>query len=393
MDDQAQLTQVRAALPAVERAVYLNAGSVGPMSETLYSTLRRVEADEYAVGRGYPGGYAIAKEALAALRAAFGRLINAPDGSVAVTHHTTDGMNIVIHGLDWRPGDEILTTDAEHPGGFLPAFVVRQRQGVALRVVEIGRDTSAAEIVDRLTAAMTPRTRLLLISHVLWNLGNRLPLADLVAAAHARGVMVVCDAAQAIGAIPVDVTALGVDFYAMPAQKWLCGPEGLGALYVRPDRFSLLHSTFAGSLSIRDFESYDWSGAWLPDSTAKRFEVGSVYRPAVRGMLAHMAWLEETVGWPWIWRRTAEMHLYAKEQLAQVPGCDIITQPGEQAGLTSFALPGHDSAAVLDALEAAGIVLRTIREPDCLRISTGFYTSHDDIDRLVATLKTIAAGG
>ena len=147
---------------------------------------------------------------------------------MAVNHGTTDGMNSAIHGIDWEPGDRAVTTRHEHPGGLGPLLVVRDRHGVELDLLDIGDGGDHERVVAAFDRAIDERTRAVVISHVLWSTGAVMPVRAIADVAHARGALVIVDGAQAAGAIPVDIAALGADAYAFPGQKWLLGPEGTG---------------------------------------------------------------------------------------------------------------------------------------------------------------------
>ncbi len=389
MTDTDKITLIRQVMPVTQNFAYLNTGACGPLSTILDEALQQSQAAELAEGRASMAGYKILLQAKTDLRTAMARLVKADPQEIALTHHTTDGMNIISHGLDWQPGDEIVTTDAEHPGGLLPVYVLRQRRGVVVRVVSISAADSPDEIVAKLEAAITPRTRLLAFSHVTWNLGTRLALAEIVEMAHRHHVLTLVDAAQSMGAIPLDLPASGVDFYAFPGQKWLCGPEGVGGLYVRTDRLSLVSPTFAGYSTVAGTGKYDTTGYFMPTAGARRFEVGSVNRSAIQAMLANLTWLEETVGWDWIHARIAHLSGYAHRTLSALPGVSVITPAGRQAGLITFTLDGYDPARVMTRLVDEGIILRYIEHPYALRISTGFYNTEADIDRLAQALQAI----
>jgi L-cysteine/cystine lyase len=382
--DAEKLTQIRQMMPAVENKVYLNTGTCGPLSTLTIDTMNRLNAQELSDGRAELAGFKQLGETMAELRAEVARLVKADPPEIALTHHTTEGINIVVHGLNWQPGDEVVTTTSEHEGGLMPVYLLRQRHGVDVKIIDVTPDDVLAE----LEAAFSPRTRLLVISHVLWNTGARLPLKEIVSLAHRHDVLVLVDAAQSAGSIPLDLPATGVDFYAFTGQKWLCGPEGVGALYVCKDRLSLLSPTFVGFLTLENIDSYDLSGNFLPArDSARRFEVGTVYRPAIYGMLANLKWLDETVGWEWIHQRIEYLAEYARNALQELPGTTILTPPGSQAGLVTFTIDGLDPAKTMLKLGSNGIILRFIRHPYALRVSTGFYNSEEDIDRLVATLR------
>jgi L-cysteine/cystine lyase len=392
MTDTEKITLIRNSMPVTRDKVYLNTGAVGPLSTITSEVLQQSQARELAEGRGTMSGYKALIEAQASLRQAIARLVKATPQEIALTHHTTDGMNIVAHGLNWQPGDEIITTDWEHPGGFLPLYVLRQRQGVELKVVKLAPNDSPEEVVAKFGAAITPRTRLMVFSHVAWNTGMRLPLPEIVAMGHRHNVLSLVDGAQSTGAIPLDLPASGVDFYAMPGQKWLCGPEGTGALYVREDRLSLVSPTFAGYGTIAGSGAYDLTGYFVPAKGAARYQIATVNRPGIQAMAASLTWLEESVGWEWIYARIDQLAQYARKVLDQLEGMRVITPTGPLAGLVTFNLDGYDPARVMSRLAEKGILLRFLEHPYALRISTGFYNTETDVDRLISALQAILAG-
>lgn len=381
--NDAHLRAVRSDLPATEHCAYLNTGTCGPLPRPAATALRVEVERQLERGRADPADFESFRAVLDDLRADFARLLGADPDEIALTHHTTDGMNIATWGLNWQPGDGIAVTTLEHEGGLLPAYQAARRFGLDLRVADLGVGDDPTAILAAIDAALTPRTRLLSISHVSWSSGACLPLAEIVALAHRRGALVAVDGAQSAGAIPLDLHALGVDFYAVPGQKWLCGVEGIGALYVRRDRISLLQPTFVGYGSLRDVESWSLSGDFLPAVGAQRYEVGTVFRPALAAMRASLHWLEETVGWEWALARIQRLADQAKTLLGSLPGATIFT-PNAHAGLVSFDVAGLDPVAAVETLSARGIIIRSVPflGQHVLRVSTGFYNTVDEITRL-----------
>ncbi len=391
MSDSDKITYIRDQMPVTRRKVFLNTGTSGPLATRTTAAMQEEMARELEEGRAGVQSFRRFGEIKTALREAFARLVNARPAEIALTHHTTEGMNIVTHGLNWQPGDEVVTTTLEHEGGLLPLFVLKQRQGVTVKVVRLAPDDSPEEMVARLEEAFSPRTRLLVFSHVAWNTGQRLPLAPLATMARRHGVLTLVDGAQSAGAIPLDLPASGVDFYALPGQKWLCGPEGIGALYVRRERLALVAPTFAGYASLENPTLYDLTGYFLPARGARRFETGTVYRPAMRAMADNLDWLEREVGWEWVYGRIAHLFDYTRRALSDLPGVTLITPPGPQAGLLTFTLDGYDPARIVTRLAEQGIIIRFLPHPYALRVSTGFYNTPADIDRLIAALQDILA--
>ena len=197
-----------------------------------------------------------------------------------------------------------MTTAHEHAGGTGPLYALRDRYGVDVAFVDAGDDGDDERTLAAFDAAITPDTRLVSISHVLWTTGAVLPVARIAELAHARGALVVVDGAQAAGAIPVRFEDLGADVYAVPAQKWLLGPEGMGALVVDRATIERLTPALGGWYS---FERSDSTGdaAWWTD--ARRFEASGYHRPSVVGMARSIGWLSMYVGLDFVHRRGAAM--------------------------------------------------------------------------------------
>jgi L-cysteine/cystine lyase len=390
-NDSAKLNQIRNQLPAVQRSAYLNTGSCGPLPIVAAEAMAELAQRELAIGRADISDFIAFLETMTQTRTALGKLFNVDPSTIALTHHTTEGMNIITWGLDWQPGDEVVTTTIEHPGGLYPLYMVRARQGVVLRFADVGVGTDPLPAIER---AFTSRTRLLVLSHVSYSSGARFPLKEIIQFAHSRNVMVAIDGAQSAGVLEIDLTALDVDFYAIPGQKWLCGPEGTGALYVRPDRLSDLQPTFVGYIS---FERHDWRGHYLPSAGAARFHTGSVYRPGIVGQLRALTWFQETVGPAWAYDRIAQLAKRCRELLEGLGDVYIITPAHRQAGLVNFAPLGWSPrriAALTWALIERGYLIRSIdHEPYCLRVSTGFYNTDEELVGLRDALQELLDAG
>jgi L-cysteine/cystine lyase len=243
-------------------------------------------------------------------------------------------------------------------------------------------------LADEVAAACGPRTRLVALSHVCWATGVVLDVAGAARAAHEAGALVLVDGAQAAGAIPVDLAALGADAYALPAHKWLLGPGGLGALWVSPDALGRIDLTHAG------FESgtgHSPGGGITPHPGARRHEVSTLPDGLLGAWRASIEWLEE-LGWDWIHARVASAREAARAALAEVPEVHVLTPPGPCAGLLTFTLAGADPERACAALAREGVLVRWLEHPAALRVSTGFFTDDADIGRLAAALPSAAAG-
>jgi selenocysteine lyase/cysteine desulfurase len=358
--------EFRAQFPVLERVAYLNAGTEGPVPwQAADATHRRMDA-ELTSGRCGRPYFDELMELAADLRAAYARVLGADAGEVALTGSTTDGVNTILAGLDLRPGDEIVTSDEEHPGLLAPLGRARHRSGVSVRVVPF------AEIAGQVSRD----TRLVACSHVSWVSGR---VVD-VQALRATEVPMLLDAAQALGAIPVDVHALGCDFYAASGQKWLCGPEGSGCLYVRPDRLEELLIPWPGYASVADPEH---ALELVPAEGTRRLDHG--FPVGLRSAWARASLqVLEHAGWDWVHQRGAEL---ADRLAGRLSELGLSVRDRGRSTLVSWTVA--DPQAEVERLAAQDLVLRSIPGWGLVRASVGAWSSEEEVDRLA----TAAAGG
>jgi len=352
-------TAFRAQFPVLERLAYLNAGTEGPVPARAAEAARRRLDAEVTGGRcGRP--YFEALIGLAGrLRAGYARVLGAGEDEVALTGSTTDGVNTVLSGLDLQPGDEIVTSDEEHPGLLAPLGRARRRCGVEVRVVPF----------EEIAGAVSERTRLIACSHVSW-IGGR--VLD-VAAVRATGVPVLLDAAQAVGAVPVDVKAMGVDYYAGSGQKWLCGPEGSGCLYVRRERLDELLIPWPGYSSVANPEQ---ALEFEPAEGARRFDHGFPVGLRTAWAVASLEILEEA-GWAWVHERAASLAARLAERLSEQ---GLSVSPRGPSTLVSWS--AADPPAEVERLADEGVVVRSIPGAGLIRASVGAWSSEEEVESL-----------
>ena len=362
------LDAVRAGLPVLDRTAYLNAGTNGPLPR------RTVEAMQASLARDLEEGRSSREyfEAMLArreeLRAALARFLRAPESTIALTTSTTEGCNVVLNGLRIGEGDEVVTTDSEHPGLFGGLVA----SGADLRIVPV-RDLPVSDVAEALGSAVTERTKLIALSQVSWLTGAHFPVESLAG----RGVPLLVDGAQAAGAIPLSVHELGCDFYTVSAQKWLLGPDVTGALYVRPERVEELRMAMPsyGSWEFGDDYTYE------PKATAGRFDPGWISAASGNGLLESLVFAEEAGESRFA--HAAEMAEHLRHML-EAAGHEVVTESG-QATLVTWKTTG-DSKEVVERLGAAGVVVRDMPGLGWLRASCGFWTNHDDLERLIGAL-------
>jgi L-cysteine/cystine lyase len=369
-------------MPATTSRIYLNTGTFGPLPSCVIEAMQDRMQREWCDGRLDVEVSEAIKTVYGQARSSVARLLSADVQEIALTDNTGEGMNTISYGFNWHAVDEIITTDHEHMGALAPLYQIRDRYGVVIRVAQLGQmaERPAHEAIREL---VTERTRLIVLSHVTWTTGAVLDIHAVGGMAHEHGIPVLVDGAQSAGAIPVDVTALDIDFYAIPIQKWLCGPDGTGALYVKRESQHYVSSTYVGYWSHK----HRADGEWELEDSAQRFELGGRQTAALAGQCAALDWLEQTVGYPWLFKRISSLHAYAYHALQAVPGLTLLTPAAGISGIVAFSLAGRDSEDVIEQLrEKHNIAIRAIPLNNALRISTGFYNTEEEIDILVEAL-------
>jgi L-cysteine/cystine lyase len=354
--------EARAQFPVLERIAYLNAGTMGPLARATVEAMTARERADLEQGRG---GRPYIDDVLALrerARAELAGVIGVPVENVALTASTTESCNIVLAGLRLGRDDEVVTTDTEHFGLLGPV----QASGARVRVARI-RALPPERALETILAEVGPRTRLLALSHVSWQTGNVLPVEELQ---EETGVPLLVDGAQTAGAIPVDASRY--DFYTVSAQKWLCGPDSTGALYVRdPEALAVALPTYFSQVT------YDEAGEYTPKAGAARFDGGWIPTASLAGLEAALGSVPH-----WSYRHAAEITARCWARLAE--RFRVVTAPG-QATLVSFAAEG-DAAEAAGRLYEQGIVVRDMPGTGWLRVSCGWWTSDGDLERLLEAL-------
>jgi L-cysteine/cystine lyase len=355
------LEAIRRELPVLERVAYLNAGSMGPLPRRTAEAISRAAEREAREGRAGRSFWEPVSEARDRVRSSLAAVLGAPVESVALTTSSTESCNVVLTGLGIKPGDEVVTTDSEHPGLFGGLVA----SGADLRVAEI-RERPAGEALAALEAEITEQTRLVAVSHVSWLTGAVLPVRELAG----RGIPVLVDGAQGAGAIPVAVEELGCDFYTVSAQKWLLGPDSTGCLYVHPDRIDELRMTFPSYMSWT-FPEYE------PRPDAGRFDPGWIGAATLTGLLESLGFAAEAGEERFTRAQAAASRC---RELLAARGVELVSEAGEGTLVT---FRWEDPESLVDRLAERGVVVRGLPETSWVRVSCGFWTSEADLERLV----------
>jgi L-cysteine/cystine lyase len=357
-----RLATLRAQFPVLRRIAYLNAGTNGPLPAPALSAARAQLERELADGRAGMAHFERRAALADALRAGYAARIGCAPADLALTTSTTEGIARVLLALDLRPGDEIVTSDEEHPGVLGPLTAQRAR-GVGVRIAPWG------DVAD----AVGPRTALVVCSHISWRSGRLAPLDALAQ----LELPVLLDGAQGAGAIPLDVAALGADAYAAAGQKWLCGPEGTGLLYVSEALRERIRSPAPGYVNLAD------AGAGLdavPWEDARAYDTPALPAAALAQAQAALDVLA-AASWDAVHAHAVDLAAHAADALGE-HGRDVL----ERDCTTLVSWRERDAPAAVERLAAAGVVVRSLPNEDLLRASFGGWSSTGDLDRLLAAL-------
>jgi selenocysteine lyase/cysteine desulfurase len=355
-------TAFRSEFPVLERLAFLNAGSDGPVPRRAADAATARIERELVEGRAGRRHFQALMELGGSLRARLAGLLGCDADELALTGSTTDGMSTVLSALSLGPDAEVLTSDEEHPGLLAPLEAARRRQGFEVRFVPF------AELADE----VGPRTRLVACSHVSW-VGGRMVDARALADSDS---LVLLDGAQALGAVPVDVRELGCDFYAAAGQKWLCGPDGSGCLFLRRPHCEELLPPWPSYMSLAEPGR---ASELIPHAGARRFDLG-FSGPLFAWTLASVELLEEA-GFDWVHERGPALAAGLADSLSERGRA---VEPRGSTTLVSW--HSDDPEGDVERMSRAGVVIRHLPGRGLVRASVGAWNDEGDLERLLGAL-------
>ncbi len=376
---------VRDLYPMTRERAYLNTGGLGPApSSVLDAVQQATSAQQSIVEHGH--------EQLEAVRETVAAFFGAAPTEIAFMRNATEGNSTISSGLDLRPGDEVIFESHAHPGGAFAWLSRQKRDGIRVQVFEPD-PTSAAGNLERIAALVTPRTRVIQVSHITAPTGIRLPVDAIAALAAERGIWFHVDGAQSAGLVPVDLHAIGCDSYATSGHKWMGAPHGTGVLYVRHDRQDEVWPTEVGAYSADAADlAHPERFELVPD--ARRYEPGTRDTASLIGLGAAVDLLTE-IGM----ERIAERALFLAQRLQRglraLPGVEVLTpaDPALGAGITTLKTDRVPFRQLYEAYGAAHMRCRVVTEQglDAVRVSTHLFNSEDECDRVVAVTRDALA--
>ncbi|WP_448267268.1 aminotransferase class V-fold PLP-dependent enzyme [Nostoc sp. DSM 114159] len=382
-----KLHRHREQFPALGNKAYFNYGGQGPMPQRAMDAIAETQAYVQQIGPFGNEAFSWIAPQTQAAREAIALELNAPSQTITLTQNVTVGCNIAMWGIEWRAGDHLLLSDCEHPGVIATAREISRRFSVEVTTCPLKATLNEGDPVTIIAQHLRPNTRLVILSHVFWNTGQVLPLDKIAEVCRNNYSALLIDAAQSAGLLPLNLTELGVDFYAFTGHKWLCGPAGAGGLYVRPEARESLKPTFIGLNGVV-VDSQSQPVDWLPDG--RRYEVSTLAYPLYLGLkeaiAIHQQWGTSQERYEQICHNSE----YLWRQLTALPDIKCLRTSPPESGIVSFQLANNQPQAhlkLVQFLDSQKILTRTIADPSCIRASVHYFTLESEIDQLIEAIQ------
>jgi L-cysteine/cystine lyase len=389
----ADLERHRQRFPALANKAYFNYGGQGTMPQDAIAAIQQAHDDVQRSGPFSGATNRWVEQETMLVREAIATELGTTVAALTLTENVTVGCNIALWGIDWQAGDHLLLSDCEHPGVIAAALEIQRRFGVEVSTCPLMATLNQGDPVAVVQEHLRSTTRLVVISHILWNTGQVLPLTAIASACHqypARStIRVLVDAAQSVGMLPLHLDSLGVDFYAFTGHKWLCSPAGIGGLYVHPAALESIHPTFIGWRGVTK-NAVGYPTGWLPD--ARRFEVATSDYPLYCGLREAIAIHRQWGSADARYQRILDLSRYLWQQLSELPQIVCLRTAPPESGLVSFQLTESANlthAQMVRSLEERGFLLRTILDPDCIRACVHYLTLESEIDQLIDAINIV----
>jgi L-cysteine/cystine lyase len=379
-----RVQELRESLPLTQTCIYMNTGQAGPTPKAVLKQIGETLRQEAVEGPGSIKQLRLAQMIEERARISVANLINVDPDDVRITHNSREGIYAVLYGLHWQKGDELLTCDLEHSSISKPAAVLAERFGVKVVKTCIPPLASQEDVIRIIQAALTSKTRLVALSHIQYGCGLRMPIKAIARAVHEKDSLLLVDGAQSVGHILVDVAELECDFYACSGQKWLLGPVGTGALYIRRSRRDLLEPLFTTNLI---------EGGRDPQrSHLARFAIAPINSGLLAGMTEAVR-LSREIGIKLIEDRVTMLAGTLYEGLASILGTTMISQLPSAlgSGLVTVTLETCTPDSLVERLQTQfRIIARAVHAPEGVRFCTAYFNTEQEVEWVVAAIKQCA---
>lgn len=387
-NDEAYWANVRQLFPLTRKKMYMNNGTMGPSPYPVIEAVREgmMKSDEY----GDYGGYEDCVKSIAAFT-------GSDKNEIALTHNVTEGINIACWGVPLKRRDEVIITDQEHVGNALPWLNRQKLHGIVLKTFTPA--PTAAETLERISALITKRTKVIAVPHIPCTQGQILPVKEICRLARDKGIYSCIDGAHGPGMIPLDLHDMGCDTYASCCHKWMLGPKGTGFLYVRGAFGAVLQPYFVGGGS----SGGDWdvvhNPSYMPPyaDSAHRYFGGTQSLGLSRGVTAAVDFLDN-IGMDNVYNRVKHLGHYLQQELISIGDkVELLTPVEEQSfcAVNSFRIKNVPYNEFYKTCSSNNIRVRAVPENgiDCIRVSTHIYNNKQEIDSLIELVKQAVVTG
>ena len=361
----------------------MNTGWAGPTPQTVIKRISETLEQEACLGPTSNNWLEVARDIRDEAISLVARELNASTDEITLTHSTREGLNAIIFGMSWTNSDEILICDLEHPALTTPASVLNERYGVNVNSVAIGATDTPSEIVQKVTSAITNKTKLVALSHIQYTCGLVMPIKEISEESHKMNVPVLVDGAQTLGQIKLDMKDLDCDYYAAPGQKWLMGPVATGVLYVRKDHKQITEPIFSSNkIYSRNY----------PELPLSRLAMTS-NNPALIAGFAESLKLTDSIGISTIEKRTLNLANVLRRNTSTSNKVNLLStdSPESACGLVTIGLDNLAPDKLVEILQNEfTVVARTVKGPDGVRFSTHYFNTEEEVEKLSAILENLA---
>ena len=385
-----EIDRIREQIPVCQKMVYVNSGWSGPSPVSVVEAIKARLDYEMVQGVTTPEVRDSGREIQDQARRAVANLLNATPEEICLTKNTTDGINIVINGLTWSRGDEIITCSLEHSSVLVPSYFQQWRHGAVVKVVPLDSNEGPDAILAKMESAITHRTRLVFLSHIQYSTGLRMPVEEIRRMTKDRGIMLLLDGAQTAGHISLDMKELDCDFYAIPGQKWLLGSEGVGALFIRQDMISEVQPVHVAGRAVLPHEGPE---DMEPETASIDKFLGTSTSTALQAGMLEAIRFVQAAGVKEIEERDLDLAFRLKQSLGETPGVKVLSpmERGGSSGLVSFAIDGIEPAdAVTRLWEQHQIVARQVGCPSGIRVALHFFNTEEEVEQVVEAVRRMA---
>ncbi|QNI98187.1 aminotransferase class V-fold PLP-dependent enzyme [Synechococcus sp. RS9902] len=383
--------------PALQNKTYFNYGGQGPLPAPSLQAITASWARIQELGPFTADVWPYIATEVNSTRRLLAQCCGVPPHRLALTENVTSGCVLPLWGLPFAEGDRLLIGDCEHPGVVSACVELARRQNLAIDVLPVkhlrgDQNQCDSAVVEAIDQTLNPRTRLVVLSHLLWNTGQVMPIAAVSKQLlqHPQQPFLLVDAAQSFGQIPVEEAASAADIYAFTGHKWACGPEGLGGVALSERVLAEAAPTVIGWRSLRDESKADLSSTDLFHHDSRRFEVATSCVPLMAGLRSSLKLLEQQGSAQQRWERIRTLSDSLWQALQKLEGVTPLLDVAPASGLVSFQITGNvPPVEHVKLLGAQGLWIRDLADPSCLRACTHITTTEDDINALVAAISAL----